>query len=171
MTNGSLISIGENSRVVLDNLWQTQFTRTNQKINQLSTEPSQSRTSLQLDYGDMTLQVKKLNRGSSFSIRSRYGVAGIRGTKFRLSSRDDKSKLSVAEGVVDYRDSQNKIFSVKQDRTLTAQKNINTSQKELDDEEKKKINESLAKASEDLAKYDLNKLGIEVQNASQGKKI
>ena len=170
VTNGSLISIGENSRVVLDNLWQTQFTRTNQKINQLTTEPSQSRTSLQLDYGDMTVQVKKLNRGSSFSIRSPVGVAGVRGTKFRLSSRDDKSELSVAEGVVDYRDAQNKTFSVKQDRTLTAQKNINTSQKDLDDEEKKKIKESLAKASEDLAKYDLNKLGVEVQNGSKGKK-
>ena len=170
ITNGSLISIGENSRVVLDNLWQTQFTLTNQKINQLTTEPSQSRTSLELDYGDMTVQVKKLNKGSSFSVRSQVGVAGIRGTKFRLSSRDGKAELSVTEGVVDYRDDQNKTFSVKQDKTLTAQKNMNTSQKDLDDEEKKKIKVSLAKASEDLAKYDLNKLGVEVQKVSQNKK-
>ena len=80
----------------------------------------------------MTVQVKKLNRRFIFLYtKSPVGVAGVKGTKFRLSSEMINQSFFVAEGVVDYRDSQNKTFSVRQDRTLNAQKNINTSQKRL----------------------------------------
>ena len=43
-------------------------------------EPSSSKTEIDLEMGDMILDVKKLNKRSSFNVQSPVGTAGIRGT-------------------------------------------------------------------------------------------
>ena len=43
-------------------------------------EPSSSDTVIDLELGDMILDVKRLNKKSSFNIESSVGTAGIRGT-------------------------------------------------------------------------------------------
>ena len=50
------------------------------KISDQKEEPSPSVTVINLDLGDMVVDVKKLNKDSSFNIDSPVGTAGIRGT-------------------------------------------------------------------------------------------
>ena len=78
LTNGTLATLNENSRVVLENLWQTPFKPSSTKVIELDKEPSQSRTTLGLDFGELIVGVKKLNKSSSFLVHSPLGVAGIR---------------------------------------------------------------------------------------------
>ena len=48
LTNGTLATLNENSRVVLENLWQTPFKASSKKVTDLNEEPSVSRTSMEL---------------------------------------------------------------------------------------------------------------------------
>ncbi len=78
------------------------------KVSELTKEPSVSKTQLNLAYGEIVGNVKTLNKdaGSSFSITTPVGAAGIRGTTFRIVFRpsgDGKAfnfQLSTAEGQV-----------------------------------------------------------------------
>jgi hypothetical protein len=69
-------------------------------------EPTKSITELDLTYGELVGDVKKLNSSSTYSIKTPVGAAGIRGTQFRIvfrPSSDGKSftfTLSTAEGLV-----------------------------------------------------------------------
>lgn len=74
-------------------------------LSSLKTEPSVSQTKLQLTYGEMVGDVKKLNKSSSYSIKTPVGAAGIRGTIYRIvykPSSDGKAffTVSTAEGLV-----------------------------------------------------------------------
>jgi len=44
------------------------------------------------------VETKKLTKSSSFDIHSPLGVAGIRGTAFRLRADDSKQTLDVIRG-------------------------------------------------------------------------
>ncbi len=59
LTNGTLATLNENSRVVLETLWQTPFKPSSKKVIELDKEPSQSRTALGLDFGELIVDVKK----------------------------------------------------------------------------------------------------------------
>ncbi|MBL9214342.1 MAG: FecR domain-containing protein [Opitutaceae bacterium] len=68
-------------------------------------EPTKSKTALNLSYGEMVGDVKKLNTASSYSIKTPVGAAGIRGTIYRIVFRpasDGKAffTISTAEGLV-----------------------------------------------------------------------
>ena len=70
-------------------------------------EPSISKTSLALAYGEMVGDVKHLNRdkGSSYNIKTPVGAAGIRGTIYRIVYRPDSSgkaffQVTTADGLV-----------------------------------------------------------------------
>jgi len=74
----------------------------------LTNEPTVSRTNLRLEFGEVVGNVKTLNRaaGSTFSVSTPAGAAGIRGTTFRIVYRptgDGQAfnyTLSTSEGVV-----------------------------------------------------------------------
>jgi hypothetical protein len=76
----------------------------------LTSEPTVSRTNLRLEFGEMVGNVKTLNRaaGSTFSVSTPAGAAGIRGTTFRIVYRptgDGQAfnfTLSTSEGVVQF---------------------------------------------------------------------
>ncbi len=78
------------------------------KVAELQKEPSVSKTQLNLSYGEIVGNVKTLNKegGSTYSINTPVGAAGIRGTTFRIVFRptgDGKAfnfQLSTAEGQV-----------------------------------------------------------------------
>ena len=57
--------------------------------------------SLKLETGDLVVDVKKLNRESSFVVESELGVAGIRGTQFGLSADAGSTELAVLEEGLD----------------------------------------------------------------------
>ncbi|WP_438482410.1 FecR family protein [Oleiharenicola lentus] len=74
--------------------------------SKLTKEPTKSVTQLDLTYGELVGDVKKLNTSSTYSIKTPVGAAGIRGTQFRIVFRptsDGKAftfTLSTAEGLV-----------------------------------------------------------------------
>ncbi len=78
--------------------------------NELPSEPTESSSSFALDYGTMIGKSKKLKPGSEMQITTPIGVAGIRGTIWRLTvqrvgganSNQFRGNLDVSEGRVDF---------------------------------------------------------------------
>jgi hypothetical protein len=121
-TNGTVANLASNSRILVRAFVQTQFAGANTLVKDLKAEPSASTLKLELAFGDLSLDVKKLNKGSSFSLHSALGIAGIRGTQFRLSSKDDTTSLDVLEGAVDYFDGSVAAVGVTEGKVLLAKK-------------------------------------------------
>mgnify|MGYP001452030255 FL=1 len=96
-------SILSNSSLRISSFKQNSFDPGDQKLGELNSEPSLSSTDLSLEFGDLVVQTKKLNRRSSFNITSPIGTAGIRGTEFQLSqSVNGQCKLDVATSTVSF---------------------------------------------------------------------
>lgn len=102
--NGSSVKLGPDSRLNI-----TQFKMDpladDVEVGKLQAEPSVSQTTLDLTYGEMVGDVKKLNTSSSYTIKTPVGAAGIRGTIYRIvfrPSSDGKAffTVSTAEGRV-----------------------------------------------------------------------
>lgn len=102
--NGSSVKVAADSRLAIDEFKMDPLAD-EVKLSDLKAEPSVSKTSLNLAYGEMVGDVKKLNKSSSYSIKTPVGAAGIRGTIFRIVFRPDANgkaffQVSTAEGLV-----------------------------------------------------------------------
>jgi hypothetical protein len=100
MTNGSLVTLGEGARMKLSEFEQEEFEGTDDKIFDLTEEPSESHVLIDLDLGELVVEVKKLKKESSFDLGFSLGFAGIRGTQYRILATARSSRLSVLEGGV-----------------------------------------------------------------------
>jgi len=105
-SNGASLNLGADSSMSIDEFLQDPFSSTI-AVAELTAEPTSSQTKLNLTRGELVGNVKKLNQGagSSFTINTPVGAAGIRGTTFRIVFRPDASgkvffTLSTAEGSV-----------------------------------------------------------------------
>ena len=104
--NGSSVKLGADSSLAIDE-FKIDPLSAPVDLSSLKAEPTVSKTSLNLAYGEMVGDVKKLNieKGSSYSIKTPVGAAGIRGTIFRIVFRPDSTgkaffTVSTAEGLV-----------------------------------------------------------------------
>ncbi|WP_069962461.1 FecR family protein [Lacunisphaera limnophila] len=102
--NGSSVKLGPESRLAIDEFKMDPLAE-DIEPSKLQAEPSVSKTTLNLSYGEMVGDVKKLNTSSSYSIKTPVGAAGIRGTIYRVVFRptsDGKAFFTVqtAEGRV-----------------------------------------------------------------------
>jgi FecR-like protein len=106
-SNGAVVNVKADSVLEVDQFLQNPFGETF-RIREALHEPSVSTTHLSLRKGEMVSQVKKLNRdaGSSFTVETPVGAAGIRGTAFRLAYRSQgnlaRFVLSMAEGLIQF---------------------------------------------------------------------
>jgi hypothetical protein len=101
LSNGTTATIQENSVFKLLEFKQKPFDTQNQSFGQLENEPSTSQVSIEMELGSLVVQTKKLNKSSSFSIRTPTGTAVIRGTQFQLASSPNTGmQLDVAESQV-----------------------------------------------------------------------
>ena len=93
LSNGTVSTIKENSTVNIKEFTQEKFDPSKKKLSEMKGEPSSSKTEIDLEMGDMILDVKKLNKRSSFNVQSPVGTAGIRGTipYFQVSQGSDGS--------------------------------------------------------------------------------
>jgi hypothetical protein len=106
--NGSTVKVGNESRLEIKEFLMDPLQADIPNVAALTAEPTVSRTNLRLEFGEMVGNVKTLNRaaGSSFSVSTPAGAAGIRGTTFRIVYRptgDGQAfnfTLSTSEGVV-----------------------------------------------------------------------
>jgi hypothetical protein len=80
MSNGTVSTIKSNSSLNIKQFTQEKFDPGKKKLSEMKGEPSSSNTIMNLEMGDMILDVKKLDKGSNFNVESPVGTAGIRGT-------------------------------------------------------------------------------------------
>lgn len=106
--NGSTVRVGHDSRLEIRMFLMDPLETDIANVAALTREPTTSRTDLRLEFGEMVGNVKTLNHaaGSSFSVSTPAGAAGIRGTTFRIVYRPTGNglvfnfQLSTSEGVV-----------------------------------------------------------------------
>ena len=105
-SNGAPLNLAQDTSLSIDEFTQDPFAE-EQSVSKLTSEPSTSKTKLNLSRGELVGNVKKLNydAGSSFSIQTPVGAAGIRGTTFRIIFRPDGTgkaffSLTTVEGNV-----------------------------------------------------------------------
>jgi hypothetical protein len=106
LSNGATINLGAESTLSIDEFLQDPFAE-NMAAADLEEEPTTSVTKLSLSRGELVGNVKKIkaDQGSSFTVNTPVGAAGIRGTIFRIVFRPTASgqaffALSTAEGRV-----------------------------------------------------------------------
>jgi hypothetical protein len=106
LSNGATINLGPESTLSIDEFLQDPFAESVAAAD-LEEEPSTSVTKLSLSRGELVGNVKKIraDQGSSFTVNTPVGAAGIRGTIFRIIFRPSANgqaffSLSTAEGRV-----------------------------------------------------------------------
>ncbi len=103
LSNGTLLTIGENTRFRVGVFEQEPFRQEDVKMSELEKEPSKSKVILELEEGSMILKTKKLDKDSSLDIHSPLGFAGIRGTEFQMASTPGQGvQLDVTESTVSF---------------------------------------------------------------------
>jgi hypothetical protein len=105
-SNGAMLNLGAQTTLSIDEFLQDPF-REDIALAELKDEPTTSVTKLNLARGELVGDVKHLRReqGSSFTVNTPVGAAGIRGTTFRIVFRPDANgqvifTLSTSEGAI-----------------------------------------------------------------------
>lgn len=125
-SNGATINMGRDSKLVISEFLQNPFgTPFSMPIEEA--ESTVSTTKLNLKAGEVVAKVKKLNteEGSSLTVTTPVGAAGIRGTTFAISyvpNSDGNGRgrytLSVTEGAVSFTDMNGNVTLVTAGREL-----------------------------------------------------
>jgi hypothetical protein len=104
-SNGSLFEVAENSKFSVQEYLQEPWKFSVEGWNALESEPTKSQTKVFLEYGELVGKVKQLDAASSMQVSTPLGVAGIRGTTFRVSvvRNPDGSPKSVTVTLVEGR--------------------------------------------------------------------
>ena len=163
LTSGSLAKVGPNSKLVLSAFWQKDFRASAKKVTDLKEETSPSRVALKLETGDLVVDVKKLNRESSFVVESELGVAGIRGTKFGLSTNSESTELAVLKGRVGFLDANQKAKSVETAQKVAGSEDGAGELNALPESEKMELAKAVADSQESASEYDLTRLANTVE--------
>jgi len=167
LTNGTLAHLQENTRVVLNSLYQKKFRGSKVKANELEKEVSPSRTFLNLEQGELVVEVRKLNKESSFLIKTPLSHAGIRGTQFKLSAKASSSELAVLEGKVDFLDTKQDTQPVETGQKSASKPDESAKIESLSDKEQNEIKQLVSETRQAAASVDLNRLANTVNGYSQ----
>ena len=101
LSNGTVVTITENSKMRVDSFDQEPFESPGDSVEDFKEEPSSSNVLVDLEVGSLVVQTKKLNKKSNFEIKSPLGVAGIRGTEFKIGFDPEAGiQLDVTESTV-----------------------------------------------------------------------
>ena len=166
MTNGTLVHLGENTKLVLSALYQKAFKGSKQKASELTKEVSSSRTALKLEEGDLVLEVRKLGKESSFLISTEVAQTGIRGTQFKVSARAESAELSVLEGRVDFLDSKKEQTSVGTAQKAESKSGEPTKVGEMTASEQDEVKQGVEQSKQASMSIDLKRLANTVDGYS-----
>lgn len=104
-SNGSTVKVAAGSRLKIAQFKMDPLDE-GTDLASLTEEPKPSQTSLDLAYGEIVGDVKKLKSTSNYSIKTPVGAAGIRGTIYRIVFRPSGTgqafnfQVTTAEGLV-----------------------------------------------------------------------
>jgi sulfatase modifying factor 1 len=158
LTNGALAHLGANTKLVLTALYQKSFSGSDQKASELTREVSPSRTSLKLEEGDLVVEVRKLNKESSFLISTPIAQTGIRGTQFKVKASADSAELSVLEGRVDFLDAEQMVTPVETAKRAGAVKGGSAKLDDMSESEQAEVKQAVEQTKQASASIDLNRL-------------
>lgn len=85
-SNGTSITLLEKSRLDIQEFLQDEWNK-KIKFDELKEEPSISKTRLELAFGDLIFDVKKLNQKSSMLIKTPAGITKIQGTSGKIGAK------------------------------------------------------------------------------------
>ena len=158
LTNGTLVHLGEDTKLVLTALYQKAFKGTSQKASELIKEVSPSRTALKLEEGDLVLEVRKLGKESSFLVETNIAQAGIRGTQFKVSASADSAELAVLEGRVDFLDAEQLAAPVETAKKAGTRKGVPAKLEDMSASEQAELKQVVEQTKGVSASIDLNRL-------------
>ena len=84
--NGIVMGVAPSSKFLIQEFQQAPWDVAPEKLAEMKSEPSKSKTTGFLEYGDVITGVKKLKPGSSLEVSTPLGTAGIRGTDFKTTA-------------------------------------------------------------------------------------
>ena len=157
-TNGTSAKIGPDSKLTISAIWQKSFQESEKKVSDIKEETSATRIDLDLEIGDLIVDVKKLKKESSFRVNSPLGVAGIRGTQFRIFSESEKVELSVLEGKVSFWDQSDREKEISNSEKLVFEINDKPRLKPLNQKEKQTIQRGITSLKKSTETYNLTNL-------------
>jgi formylglycine-generating enzyme required for sulfatase activity len=158
LTNGTTLSVGANTTFELKAFYQADFKGGDAKVGSLEDEASDSTILLDLKVGDLVVDVRKLKKKSNFEITTPLGVAGIRGTSFRLSASADSTKLSVLTGLVGFVSNDKKENQVGAEKVLVSSREKEPVINDLTDAQKQSIAQTVARAKKEADEISLSTL-------------
>jgi len=138
--------------------YQADFEGGNAKVGALEEETSDSSVLLDLKAGDLVVDVKKLRKKSNFEISTPVGVAGIRGTTFKLIASAESTTLSVLTGRVDFVSSSKESFQVEASQGVLAPKGGTPKVSPLTEVQKQAIKATVDKARAKADEVDIGTL-------------
>jgi hypothetical protein len=102
--SGSIASIQENSEIEITKFEQALFSGP----IPVASEPAVSNTEIRIINGGVTSKVAKLMKGSSYTINTPVGAAGVRGTTFNVFFNAETGSFIIAtvEGLVEFTSNQ-----------------------------------------------------------------
>jgi N-acetylneuraminic acid mutarotase len=157
-SNGTLATLGPMSEVLVEAFVQQEFEGSDKKVGELLEEVSPSRMKLNLDFGELVVKTNKLKKESSMVISSPLGIAGVRGTQFRVLAKETSATVSVLSGSVVTLDLEKKVL------VLTEETSVNLTMKTvaveiaLSAEDRARIESLNANAKEKTANFNLTEL-------------
>ena len=167
LTNGTLAHLGANTKLVLTVLFQKSFKGSDQKASELTREVSPSRTALKLEKGDLVVEVRKLNKESSFLISTPIAHAGIRGTQFKVKAKADSAELSVLEGRVDFLDAEQLATPVETAKKAGTRKGVAAKLVDMSASEQSEVKQAVEQTKQASASIDLNRWQIRWMGTNQ----
>jgi formylglycine-generating enzyme required for sulfatase activity len=157
-SNGTITTLGANTQMTVRKFLQKGFEESDKKVADLQEEVSSSTLLLDLQIGDLVVDVKKLKKESNFEITSPLGVAGIRGTSFSLSASADSTKLSVLTGLVGFASNNKKQNQVGTEKGLVSSREKEPVINDLADAQKQSIAQTVARAKKEAEEISLSTL-------------
>ena len=124
LPNGSTMRLGADTRLVVTQVEQAPFTTPDLVVfGNLKPEPSLSHTQLELDFGELVVQVRKLLPESVFMLKTPAGLAGTSGAAFALAYSETEdggadARLDVGHGLVWFTPAGGQTLDVTQHRRL-----------------------------------------------------
>ena len=166
-SSGTITRVGQNTKFWVKDFLQKDFNNSEKDFSDLTDEVSMSTTFIELETGDLIVDVKKLNKDSTFEINTKLGVAGIRGTSFRIIASEDRSILTVLSGKVNFKPVNQSGILALSNKVVTKEKNKNYLITELGIQEKEKIAKILERANDEVKGISLStmrsKLGAKLR--------
>ena len=156
-SNGTISTIGANTRMAIKEFQQESFGRYEGNFSR-DEEVSSSKLLLDLEVGSLVVDVKKLKKTSNLEVLTSLGVAGVRGTIFKIHSLAESTKLSVLTGRVDFVPPQEKAIPTSANQSLFLQADKEPQLGNLADRDKESISKTVKSARALAAGMDLNPL-------------